>query len=164
MLLQSIKAAPITVTVAGAPYVVEPADAGAWITAIVGDPLAGVVPRMLDPVGRAEVLSRMLTGEVSNADLVEARNSALSAATGRDWWVAVRLIGAVDTQSGELYGRLLLAGIHPGLTIAAWCSSLYAMIMDGRDEKGRVKIEFDLHHPPSGVDPQEATGFDSIQF
>jgi hypothetical protein len=164
MLLQSIRAAPVNVTVAGAEYVVEPADAGTWITAIVGDPLTGVVPKMLRPADRAEVFNRLLTGEITNSDLAQAHNDALAVATGREWWVATRLIGAVDTKTGELYGRLLLSGIGPHLTIAAWCSGLLAMIMDGRDDKGRMKIEFDLYNPPAGVDPQEATGFDSIQF
>jgi hypothetical protein len=164
MLAQSIVAAPVTVTVQGAAYVIEPHPASAWITAIVADPVTGVVPKMLRAADRLALIERMLTGDISDVDLIAARNEALSAATGRDWWVAVRLIGAMDSASGELYGRMLLAGIRADLPIAAWCSAAYALIMDGRDEKGRTQVIFDLINPPAGVSPQEATGFDTIQF
>lgn len=164
MLAQSITPAPITVTVGGAAYVVAPHPASAWITAIVADPVTGVVPKMLRTADRISLVDRMLTGDIKDADLIAARNEAVAAATGRDWWVAVRLIGSVDSTSGELYGRLLLAGIRETLPIGAWCSAVYALIMEGRDEKGRTQTMFDLMNPPAGVSPEEATAFDTIQF
>jgi hypothetical protein len=75
----------------------------------------------------------------------------LSEATGRHWWEASRLM---KTSLGtEVLGRLVLAGLDPWQrSIGEWCAATYALCAKGLDEKGRLKLDFQLAVPPSGFE------------
>ncbi len=109
-------------------------------------------------------MAGLLSGDVTGVDLQRAACAVIAAVSGRPWWEAVRLVGAVDSSSGELYGHLLLHGVDPGrVTFAGWCAAVYALVTRNMDEKARNQFDFDLKLPPPGEE-QEAEGWDTVEW
>lgn len=149
MISAFVRSDPFPVTVGAHTFVMPAYMADQWLTALSPDLVRGVIPGLLDPDDMALVVTSLMTETISYQDVERAALDAITTASGRPWWEAVKLTGWADSRSGETYGNLLLNGIHPErLTFAAWCAAMLAWVMRGRDEKERMKIEFDLMVPP----------------
>ncbi len=164
MLAQCLRALPITVTISGTPHTIPPLSALEWVPAIAEDYVTGVVPGLLEPGDRDALLHAMAVGRVDVDDLRTASRAAITEASGRPWWEAVRLVGAGDDTSGAVVGQLLLAGVDPGrVTLAGWCAAVYALATRGADAKARMKFDAPLQMPPAGVDVDDGQ-WDTVQW
>lgn len=73
--------------------------------------------------------------------------AALAGAAGRPWWEAERL-ASVSLDPGFL-GHLLLSGADPSrLSLAAWFALVYAAVIRGQDQMGRMRFEAEISMPP----------------
>lgn len=152
---------PIPVHVAGRRCTLPYAPAVTWVQALEGD-LLGIVPGMLAEDDRADLLTRLATGDVPGRDLQVAALAVVAEVTGQPPQQAVRLLAA----SGDsLLGDMLLAGLDPErLSVGAWCAAALSLVMKNRDEKGRTKMEMKLLLPLPGMSPAEAEGWDMTEW
>jgi hypothetical protein len=152
MLGACVRSDPFPVRVGAFDFVMPAYLADRWLVAVSSEVVRGVIPGLLTPDDGSLVVAAMMAGELTIQDLERAALDAIAHASGRQWWEAVRLVGWADQSTGEMYGNLILRGVHPDrVTFAAWCAAMLAFVMTGRELKDRQKIEFDLMIPPPSV-------------
>lgn len=107
-----------------------------------------------------EALEDRIVGEATplGMDIVEQVAWALvRAATGMDWWAAARLYGWAAQHWTEFDGALMRGGVDWLQMLAAApgraTGVVYARLVDGADEAGRVLFDAQLFMPPVGIDP-----------
>lgn len=152
---------PVTVEVAGRTVTVPAAPAAEWLLALASDgPVYAVIPGMLADDDQAAVTMALLTGQIDGDGLEAAFCTVVADVAGRPWWEAMRLVGHAG--GDEVYGHLLLHGVDPArVTLAGFCSAVYALITQHMEEKSRNQFDFDLKLPPSGV-VAEAEDWDTV--
>lgn len=152
MLIACVRSDPFPIRVGTHDFLMPAHLADDWLTALTTHMVNGVVPGLLSPDDASTVVHELMAGRLTYDDLERAAHEAIGHASGRSWWQAVRLTGWADDRTGEMYGNLILRGVDPSrVTFAAWCAAMLALVMRGRDEKERQKIEFDLMIPPPSV-------------
>lgn len=162
MLAEIVTARPITLVVRDVTVTIPPLTAAEWLTAITGNAITGIVPGLLVPSDRADLVKALALRQVESGDLQDAARAAIGEASGRPWWEATRIVGAADTRSGEFAGRLLLAGINPQrVTLAGWCAAAYALAVQHMDATSRTKFDMELAVPPADAD---AGDWDVVQW
>lgn len=146
---------PCTLRVGGHTVTVRAAGAYEWLQALGADDFATrIVPGWLDQDGARAVIRAMAVDEVSVEDVVAAAREALAAAAGLPWWKAWRL---AQWAVGGYWGELVLRGVDPGrLTLAAWCAAVWALVLEGRDQVGRLKVQTMFDLPPVGEEDASA--------
>jgi hypothetical protein len=139
--------------VGSVPVTVKPGRADVWIAALSSENFTtDIIPGMLPPADAETVVTALVRGELEVADLKRAAEEATTAAAGIAWWKATKLVGWASGGPAELWGRMVLQGADPArLTFASWCAAVYALAMEGLDEKGREKRLFSFNSPPPGV-------------
>lgn len=149
MLSQCVRSDPFPVRIGTLDLTMPAHMADRWLIAVSTDAVRGVIPGLLNPDDAALIVHALMSGDVAYQDLERAALDCITHVCGRPWWEAVRLAGWADQKSGEMYGNLMLSGVHPDrVTFAAWCAAMLAFVMKGREQKDRQKIEFDLMIPP----------------
>lgn len=139
--------APVGVTVAGAHIALAWAPAAVWMRGL--DSRRTIVTELATPEQREVLADLILEHEGAVADLRDESRRILAEATGRRWWEAAKLVNTA--RSGEALGRMVLAGVDPwSRSIGEWCAAVYALAAKGRDEKARLKLDFELALPPPG--------------
>lgn len=140
-------------------FVIEALPAADWIEAIqIGD-LAAIFPGLLrDRELENEVWTLLVEDEVTREDLVVAAHGALSAAAGRPWWEAQRLVAAAmhERASAVVLGSLVRSGFDFGVrSLAAFLDAAYSFAVQDRNEESRMRLDIELRTPPPGVEIEE---------
>jgi hypothetical protein len=154
----------VVVAVSHIKLTVPPQPATPWILALAGDdPVGSVLPGMLSERDDERLWNLVSSGKADSKDLHKAFCSAVAEASGRPWWVALKLVGMCDG-SPEFIGRLTLKGVDPDrIPFARWCAAVYALAMANADEKARMKFDAKLDAPPAGVEfEDEGMSFESM--
>lgn len=108
---------------------------------------------MMQHDDQIRVIDAMMNGDLDPEALDDAAYAAIKDASGRAWWEAVRLVGAASGESGLLVGQLTLHGVDPErIPFARWCAAAYALLIENRDEKSRLKLDANLSVPPPGFE------------
>lgn len=153
--------APVSVTLAGVRFTIPARNAAYWIDAVISDQTEiSILPGMLEEEHSDYLLDMIQNDRVREKDLLNAAYRALTTAAGRDWWVAIRLTGAVTGETGQVMGELILRGVNPSaLTYAHWLDAVYALMVRNMDEKALFKFNASLMLAPSieGIEIEEAT-------
>jgi len=77
----------------------------------------------------------------------------LTAAAGRPWWEADRLIRSSGASWHIIGGELTRLGVNLGAeSLAAVLNAIYVVCVRTMDEKERSKFDIDLRLPPVGVE------------
>lgn len=138
---------PVGVTVAGEYLTLAWAPAAVWMRGL--DSRRTIVTELATPAQREDLANLILRHDSAVTDLRDESRRLLSEATGRKWWEAAKLVNTA--RSGETLGRMVLAGVDPWTrSIGEWCAAVYALAAKGRDEKSRLKLDFELALPPPG--------------
>lgn len=107
------------------------------------------------------VLDAAANGHLTDDDVLPLARTIMAVAAGRPWWEAERLVASLWPSGGRLLGTLVLAGVDPArLTLAAYCSAVWAQLTKGADTEQMMKLESQLQIPPPGVTPDEMEAFD----
>lgn len=144
---------PIVVPLAGRDWEIPALPAREWIRAVARtDAEAAVMPGLLEPEDAERLMDRAMAGRVASADLRRASYEAITQAAGRDWWQAVRLVGAADDPLGRMYGELTLRGVDAGaVSFAAWCAAVYTLLSRNLDANKIAKLHAQLMLVPEGL-------------
>jgi hypothetical protein len=153
MLAACITPRPITLPVTDQLHVTIPALwADRWLPAVAGSYIPDVLPDLLLEEDQVAVARALATRKATVDDLRRAARQAVSAAGARPWWEVNRLAGLADDDTGEVMGRLLLAGIDPArTTLAGWCAALYAHSVQHLDKTDRMRFDVHLGVVPPGA-------------
>lgn len=155
---------PFPITVNGVELMFPTLPAARWLEAF-GSPAFHVsVAHMMTVDQRDPLLDALSSGRLSVEDVVQKlAHTALAEAAGRPWWEAWKLMSSVVNQDtgGRLLGSLVLAGVDAErITLAAWCSAVWALITRNADTTELMKMEMQLQMPPPG---EEADGWDDVE-
>lgn len=148
-----VRPRPVTVTVAGRAVQLRAATAAEWIDALASPAFTETVfARMADPEAMKPVYLSMAVGKTTLMDMQRAAREAVTAAAGLPWWKTARLVGwATYGAPADLWGLLVLRGVDAErMTIAAWCSAVWAIVVENRDAAGKERMRFNLALPPEG--------------
>ena len=141
----------------GISYTIPHLCAGGWLSVISRPDWTARVLQLADPDSYESFLQRAEAGEYGQAEINRLARSVLSEASGRTWWEAERLIAQL--RHDPLLGAVLSTGADPSrLTLAAFLSVIYAVLVRGADHRARTQIEAELTIPPpeaAGEGPEE---------
>jgi hypothetical protein len=152
--LAALKIWALEVELGGDTFVVPPRPAADWFLAILDEdvPLP-LIPGLMDDDAEERIADLLLDGVIT-ADLVVTRSrELLTAAAGRPWWEADRLIRSSGNSWHIIGGELTRLGVDLGaVSLAAALNAIYVVCVRTMDEKERNKFDIDLRMPPIGVD------------
>jgi hypothetical protein len=135
-----------------------------WVRALSpGSSLLNIV-QLMSPEEYDRFLDLLLSGDISAADVPRIANRAVSEAGGRPYWESQRLVSSVFEPTGRVLGSLMLHGVHPEtMTLAAYCSAIWALLTRNADTTEMMKAEAQLSVPPPDADPEDLPddGFDA---
>ena len=139
----------VWVTVSGHDFLIPWRPAGEWMAH--ADRLSVLAARLLDPEQREVLADLLLADPAARDELRRESYRILSAATGRRWWEASKLMASAA--SPETLGRLTLAGVDPwSRSIGEWVAAVYALYVKGADAKQRLRTDFEISIPPQGYE------------
>jgi len=155
----SLRPRAVEVELAGWVFTIAPLPAADWVEAVQARDLAAIFPGLLrDRELENDVWTMLIEGAITREDIVSSAHSALTAAAGRDWWIAERLIAAAmgERASALVLGALVRDGFDfDRRPLGAFLDAAYSFAMEGRDEEQRLRLDMELRNPPSGVNEEE---------
>lgn len=102
--------------------------------------------RHADDASYEALLDRLESGRARPEDANRVARRALAEAAGRPWWEAERLVSVLG--NSEMLGAALRGADPEHMSLAAFLSVVYSLLMKGADMKDRMKIEAELSVPP----------------
>jgi hypothetical protein len=152
--LAALRIWAIEVDLGGDTFRVPPHPAVDWFVAILDEdvPLP-LIPGLMDGDAEERVADLLLDGTVT-AELIAVRSrELLTAAAGRPWWEADRLIRSSGESWHIIGGELTRLGVDLNtVSLAAALNAIYVICVRTMDEKERNKFDIDLRLPPIGVE------------
>lgn len=152
--LAALRIWALEVELAGETFVVPARPAVEWFVAILDEdvPLP-LIPGLMDSDAEERVADLLLDG-VLTAELIATRSrELLTAAAGRPWWEADRLIRSSGASWHIIGGELTRLGVDLStVSLAAALNAIYVICTRTMDEKERNKFDIDLRMPPIGVE------------
>ena len=146
---------PVDVVLGGSIFKIGPQPALYWILHILEDDLFGMVMDGVSSKDYDRIEDEILYGNLTADDCVKSAKDAIAAVSGTYWWSAVKLV-IVANQRADLCGELCLARVDPSrVSLAAYVSSVYALIVRNADDKQRSKIRMEIEAVPPGVSVME---------
>lgn len=156
--LAALKIWALEVELAGETFMVPARPAVDWFLAILDDEaVLPLIPGMMGPEAE-ERIGEMLLDEEIDTDLIVTRSrELLTAAAGRNWWEADRLIRSSAASWHIIGGELTRLGVDlEKVSLAAALNAIYVICVRTMDEKERNKFDIDLRLPPIGVEGVKA--------
>jgi hypothetical protein len=152
--LAALRIWALDVELGGETFVVPARPAAEWFLAILDEdvPLP-LIPGMMGADAEDRITDLLLDGAVT-AELIAVRSrELLTAAAGRPWWEADRLIRSSGASWHIIGGELTRLGVDLGkVSLAAALNAIYVVCVRTMDEKERNKFDIDLRLPPIGVE------------
>lgn len=152
--LAALRVWALEVELAGETFVVPPRPAADWFLAILDEdvPLP-LIPGMMEASAEDEVADLLLDGSLTVEEITTRSRELLTAAAGRPWWEADRLIRSAGASWHIIGGELTRLGVDlDKVSLAAALNAIYVVCVRTMDEKERNKFDIDLRLPPIGVE------------
>jgi hypothetical protein len=142
------------VDLGGETFEVPALPAVAWFVAILSEdtPLP-LIPGLMGDTAEERITEMLLSGEVEPQEIITRTRELLTAAAGRPWWEADRLIRSSAESWQIIGGELTRLGVDLNrVSLAAALNAIYVVCVRTMDEKERNKFDIDLRLPPIGVE------------
>jgi hypothetical protein len=142
------------VDLGGETFTVPPLPAVSWFVAILDESMPlPLIPGLMSDEAQARIEDMLWTGEVDTQDVITRSRELLTAAAGRPWWEADRLIRSSAESWQVIGGELTRLGVDlNAVSLAAALNAIYVVCVRTMDEKERNKFDIDLRLPPIGVE------------
>lgn len=152
--LAALRSWDIEVELGGRVFTVPARPATDWFVAILDEDTAlPLIPGMMDAAADEEIGEMLLDGDITVEVLVTRSRELLTAAAGRPWWEADRLIRSSGESWHIIGGELTRLGVDlEKVSLAAALNAIYVICVRTMDEKERNKFDIDLRLPPIGVE------------
>lgn len=156
--LSALRIWALEVELGGGTFVVPPHPAVDWFVAILEEdtPLP-LIPGMMGADAEDRITDLLLDGDVDPELIAVRSRELLTAAAGRPWWEADRLIRSAAASWHIIGGELTRLGVDlAAVSLAAALNAIYVVCVRTMDEKERNKFDIDLRLPPIGVEGVKA--------
>jgi hypothetical protein len=156
--LAALRIWALEVELAGETFTVPARPAADWFVAILDEdtPLP-LIPGLMGGVDEERVMDLLLDGALDAELIVKRSRELLTAAAGRPWWEADRLIRSSGASWHIIGGELTRLGVDlDRVSLAAALNAIYVVCVRTMDEKERNKFDIDLRMPPIGVEGVKA--------
>ena len=152
--LAALKIWSLDVDLGGETFTVPPIPATGWFVAILDETsLLPLIPGLMDDGAEERITDMLLDGTVVPEDITNRSRELLTAAAGRPWWEADRLIRSAADSWQIIGGELTRLGVDlDAVSLAAALNAIYVVCVRTMDEKERNKFDIDLRLPPIGVE------------
>jgi len=152
--LAALKMWVLEVELAGETFMVPARPAADWFLAILDEEaVLPLIPGMMEPEADDRIGELLLDGAVDTELLVTRSRELLTAAAGRSWWEADRLIRSSAASWHIIGGELTRLGVDlDKVSLAAALNAIYVICVRTMDDKERNKFDIDLRLPPIGVE------------
>jgi hypothetical protein len=152
--LAALKIWALDVDLGGETFEVPARPAVDWFLAILSEdvPLP-LIPGLMDGEAEERITDMLLGGVIDAQEVIARSRELLTAAAGRPWWEADRLIRSSGESWTIIGGELIRLGVDLGqVSLAAALYAIYVVCVRTMDEKERNKFDIDLRMPPVGVE------------
>lgn len=152
--LAALRIWALEVELAGETFVVPARPAADWFLAILDEdvPLP-LIPGMMNADAEERISDLLLDGVVTPELITTRSRELLTAAAGRPWWEADRLIRSSGASWHIIGGELTRLGVDlSAVSLAAALNAIYVVCVRTMDEKERNKFDIDLRLPPIGIE------------
>jgi hypothetical protein len=162
--LASLDVYKVHVYLGGQRFTIPAIDAAGWLKILLDDPLntEEIFPGLCGPADVVTVNQLIVNGVVTEDELAEAVRHVIEAASGRRWFITMRLCGSARANWDRVGGELACHGVTPfKVSLSYWLDALYAtmirLIMEGNPKK-LTQFTADLTRLP----PSEARIIDDV--
>lgn len=158
--LASLGITQITVDFAGQEFVIPALAAVAWLKILLAQDLdlEAVFPGLAGPQAVMDVNNLILDGAGSQDELEQAILDVLEVASGRSWWITLRLCVSVRAHWEWVGGDMARHGVTPfDVPLSYWLDGAYVTMFQGILERtGKAQVVSDWTQalttpPPSQV-------------
>jgi hypothetical protein len=152
--LAALRIWALDVDLAEETFTVPPRPAVDWFEAILDeDALLPLIPGLMDGEAEERIADLLLDGKTTPEEIAQRSRELLTAAAGRPWWEADRLIRSAGESWHIIGGELTRLGVNLSeVSLAAALNTIYVVCVRTMDEKERNKFDIDLRMPPIGVE------------
>ncbi|HEX5199330.1 MAG TPA: hypothetical protein VFW27_05260 [Actinoplanes sp.] len=156
--LAALKIWALEVELAGETFTVPARPAADWFLAILDEEaVLPLIPGMMGAEAEDRIGEMLLDEEIDTDLIVTRSRELLTAAAGRPWWEADRLIRSSAASWHIIGGELTRLGVDlEKVSLAAALNAIYVICVRTMDEKERNKFDIDLRLPPIGVEGVKA--------
>lgn len=138
-----------------------------WITAVFdGGALnwLGVFPGLCGDELARDIDEGIRFGSVDLDEVVAVAQDALTTAAGRDWWVVLKLISAVNGSWNVIGGEFAIRGVDATrISLSYWLDAALHLMLRAMEQKDHTMFLSQLELPPAGVEvPEPEIGQDSF--
>jgi len=128
-----------------------------WLELLLPDEISlwSLLPGLLEQADAEEYLSDlMLVGDLDRDEYEEITWEVVGIAAGREWWVALHLLGNAKAEHNTrlVRGQLVLAGVDATkISLAAFLDAVYMIFIQNMTEQNRQRFDMMLNMAPPGV-------------
>jgi hypothetical protein len=154
--LASLDLYKVQVTLAGRSWLIPALPACEWLKILLADDFdpEAIFPGFCGPQVIAEVNQLAIDGAFSDGELGDAICDAITAASGRQWWVTLRLCRFLRTSWDRLGGEMAASGMTPfQVSLSYWLDGAYATclrLIEKGDPKQLTRFTDQLTAPLPG--------------
>ena len=155
--LASLRISKVAVDLAGRRWLIPALEAATWLEILLDEELdpEALFPGLCGPEVIVEVNDLIILGEITMEQMQEAIFDVIEAASGRRWWVTLRLCRSVRANWDRVGGELASRGVTPfGISLSYWLDGAYATILrllaEG-DVRSVGRFTQQLVSPPPGM-------------
>lgn len=170
--LAALAPAPIIITLSGQDYTIPALPALDWLLVMMAEEVdvLGVIPGLLVPEDRALVEDRISQEEITWDEVNDTALEAMTVASGRDWWFAIRFLAVARVGWDVIGGQMARSGIDATkISLAAWIDAAYHIAREaiGSGKEGQqnlVRFTSELEAPPPGMGAAFDEEFEAAAF
>lgn len=147
----SLRPWPVVITVGGEEFTIPPLPAADWLAALMSEAfsLDDLFPGLLDDEDHDRAVAVLLSDMHELEQFHRLTLDIVELASGRSWWVALRLIGAAVGSWDVIGAELILKQVDPErLSLAAWLDAVLLVMLRSMDEKDITMFTLKLEAPP----------------
>lgn len=115
-----------------------------------------VIPGMLIEEDQDFLEDLIHAEEVTLYDIQEWSLEAISVASGRPWWVALRLVGLATKSWDAMGGEMMMAADPTRLSLAGWLDIFFLQALRHMEEDKRTMFLMKLELAPEGRQEEAA--------
>jgi hypothetical protein len=143
---RSLRPAPVVFTVAGVDYEIPALPAADWLVTLMQDWVPDDV--LIDLVPEGAKVALLLDPE----DVEPLVMDLLGEASGRDWWITLRLVAVIQDQWQILGPEMFLQGADPQrLSLAGWLDTMTLVLLRLLPKDSHAMFLSQLEMPPEAL-------------
>lgn len=158
--LAALRISRIAVDLGDRRFIIPALPARDWLEVLLAEELnpEDLFPGLCDPDDIVAVNRMLIDGTVTMDQMTEALYAVIEQATGRKWWVALRLCRTIRAGWDRIGGRLAGHGVTPfDVPLAYWLDGAFDAILEiimANDPKAAGSFTQKLVQPPPGLAKQ----------